>query len=186
MSKEFNTLDRSKSKKEKVLEQKPHDRKGPILAAFVAMVVATGLGFHFWKSPSTVATNDSPAHGITTTAEGVSYPLTVFDDGVARHFEQQFGEITVRYFILKSSDGVVRAAFDACDVCWPEGKGYQQQGDVMVCRNCGRQFPSIRINEVKGGCNPAPLKRNIEDDRLVIRTLDIEKGRAYFDFKGKV
>jgi uncharacterized membrane protein len=83
---------------------------------------------------------------------------------------------TISYFILKSTDGVIRAAFDACDVCWPEGKGYVQDGDrSMICRNCGRRFESVKVNEVQGGCNPAPLKRAIEGDQVVIRVDDLKR-----------
>jgi uncharacterized membrane protein len=77
---------------------------------------------------------------------------------------------------------VIRAAFDACDVCWPSGKGYFQDGDHMVCRNCGRRFVSVKVNEVKGGCNPAPLNRKVEGKDLVIQVADILDGRKYFDF----
>jgi uncharacterized membrane protein len=118
-------------------------------------------------------------------ADEVRFSMAQFDDGQARHFEHEVGDLTVRYFVLKSSDGVVRAAFDACDVCWPAGRGYVQEGDVMVCRNCGRRFASVRINEVKGGCNPAPLQRAIDGDQLVIRIADIEAGKGYFDLKQK-
>ena len=79
-----------------------------------------------------------------------------------------------------------RAAFDACDVCWPSGKGYYQEDDNMVCRNCGRKFASVLVNEVKGGCNPAPLNREVQGDKLVIKIEDIAKGKQYFDFSGKV
>lgn len=121
----------------------------------------------------------------SATASTVAYPLNQFDDGKARHFSYQSGGHTIRYFVLKSYDGVVRAAFDACDVCWPAGKGYYQEGDTMVCRNCGRRFASNRINEVKGGCNPAPLDRSVHDNQLVIRVNDILKGKPYFDFSGR-
>ena len=78
---------------------------------------------------------------------------------------------------------MIRAAFDACDVCWRENKGYVQKGDVMVCKNCGRRFPSVRINEVRGGCNPAPLKREVENGTVIIRVADILEGKRYFDFR---
>jgi uncharacterized membrane protein len=111
------------------------------------------------------------------------YQISQFADGKARHFTYSApGGITIKYFIIKSSDGVIRAAFDACDVCWPSGKGYQQDGDTMVCRNCGKRFASKLVNEVKGGCNPAPLKRTIKGDKLVIQTKDILEGRNYFNF----
>ena len=118
--------------------------------------------------------------------EVVTHPLSLFDDGMAKHFQLKAQNgITVKYFVLKSSDGVVRAAFDACDVCWPSGKGYFQEQDNMVCRNCGKRFASIKINEIKGGCNPAPLKRKVEGDKLVIDVADILEGTSYFDFKGR-
>jgi uncharacterized membrane protein len=114
----------------------------------------------------------------------VTHPVSLFDEGKAKHFEFQADNgITIKYFVLKSSDGVVRAAFDACDVCWPSGKGYYQEQDKMVCRNCGKRFASVKINVVKGGCNPAPLARKVDGDNLVIQVADILKGQSYFDFR---
>jgi len=55
----------------------------------------------------------------------------------------------------------------------------------MVCRNCGRKFASVLVNVVQGGCNPAPLKRKIENGNLVIQINDILDGKQYFNF-GKV
>lgn len=116
----------------------------------------------------------------------MTYPVSQFADGKARHYAYKTEEgHEIRYFILKSADGVIRAAFDACDVCWPENKGYYQEGDMMVCRNCGRRFASVKVNEVKGGCNPAPLERSITGDRLVLRVEDILEGIKFFDFSGR-
>ena len=52
----------------------------------------------------------------------------------------------------------------------------------MVCRNCGRKFRSTRVNEVKGGCNPAPLNRKVQNGKVMIQTSDLLQGRIYFDF----
>ncbi len=118
-------------------------------------------------------------------ASDATYPVAQFSDGKAKYFAYKTPEgITVKYFVIKSPDGVIRAAFDACDVCWPEGKGYAQKGDYMVCRNCGKQFHANRINEVHGGCNPAPLTRKVENNQVVIKSEDIEKGKRYFDLAG--
>jgi uncharacterized membrane protein len=38
------------------------------------------------------------------------------------------------------------------------------------------------VNEVQGGCNPAPLSRNVDGENIVIKVDDILKGRQYFDF----
>jgi uncharacterized membrane protein len=116
-------------------------------------------------------------------APEVIYPVKTFQNGEARFYSHAAGNgMTIKYFILKSSDGVIRAAFDACDVCWREGKGYTQKGDFMICKNCGRRFSSARINEVQGGCNPAPLTRTIRGDNLVLQVKDILEGAKYFDF----
>jgi uncharacterized membrane protein len=75
---------------------------------------------------------------------------------------------------------VVRAAFNACDVCYAAKRGYTQDGDVMVCMNCGRRFPADQINVLQGGCNPAPLERAIDAGDLVLRVDDIVRGSRYF------
>ncbi len=115
--------------------------------------------------------------------EEITYPVKDFQDGKARYYEYKANDkITIKYFILKSSDGIIRAAFDACDVCWPQGKGYVQKGDYMVCRNCGRRFASVNVNVITGGCNPGALKRAVVGDNLVIKVKDILDGKQYFDF----
>jgi len=143
-----------------------------IIAAAAVFYVSQGDQV---RSATTVA---PPAAGSTS----VAFPVSLFEDGKARHFEHTDGKFTIRYFILKSSDGIIRAAFDACDVCWPAGKGYYQEGDYMVCRNCGRRFASVLVNEVKGGCNPAPLNRSVQNGKLIIQVKNILEGKQYFDF----
>jgi uncharacterized membrane protein len=113
----------------------------------------------------------------------IAYPVKNFQNGKAQFFQYKTGDgVTIKYFIVKSSDGVIRAAFDACDVCWPEGKGYFQKDDYMVCKNCGRRFASDRVNVITGGCNPGALKREVLGDKLVIKAKDIAEGKKYFNF----
>ena len=160
-----------------------------VLSICVALAIAAAVIFqgNALTSQDRQVTESSTARDKGgSLAQVVAYPLSLFDEGEAKHFELQADNgITIKYFVLKSSDGVVRAAFDACDVCWPSGKGYFQEGDNVVCRNCGKRFASDKINEVKGGCNPAPLKRKIEGDNLVITIADILDGKSYFDFQGR-
>ena len=173
------------AKKAAVLGTERKSRAPLIIACFCAILILGGA-FAFYSLSGKNTVDSNPQAVMTTDAEVVSYPAELFEDGKARHFEYQHNDITVRYFILKSSDGIIRAAFDACDVCWPAGKGYYQEGDFMVCRNCGRRFESIMVNEVKGGCNPAPLNRELEGNNLVININDILTGKKYFNFSGRV
>jgi uncharacterized membrane protein len=142
------------------------------------MSVAAGIlvlaGILFFLSATKGAAAADPA------AE-VVYPVKDFQNGDARFYSYPAGNgVTIKYFILKSSDGVIRAAFDACDVCFEARRGYEQKGDFMVCKNCGRRFASVRVNEVTGGCNPGPLTREIKGDKVVLKVKDILEGKQYF------
>jgi uncharacterized membrane protein len=164
-----------------------NDKKNrlPLILVLCAVVIA-GAGVYLMlnKGGGNAVSVESKVSA-EKAGDQMSYPVSMFADGRARHFELKHANLTIRYFILKSSDGVIRAAFDACDVCWPAGKGYYQDGDVMVCRNCGRRFASVLVNEVQGGCNPAPLKRSLQGEQVVILAQDILEGKQYFDFTGK-
>lgn len=99
----------------------------------------------------------------------LSIPVKKISDGKAHYFQTRSESgVMVKFFLVKSGDGIIRAAIDACDVCFRSGKGYVQEDNVMVCTNCGMRFATDRINEVKGGCNPAPLERHMEGKNLII------------------
>lgn len=150
---------------------------GLLLAAvFVAVAEAGLLDGLFRKSPAEAA----KTAGVVETADQVKIPLKALDSGKAIFLETESEGRTLYYFALKSSDGAYRAALDACDVCFRMNRGYRQEGDLMVCNNCGQTFPSNRIGEVKGGCNPHPLANRIEGGQMVIRKTDILAGKDYF------
>lgn len=111
-------------------------------------------------------------------------PIKEISNGKAHYFETKAEDgVMTKFFVVKSHDGIIRAAIDACDVCYKTGKGYVQQGNVMVCTNCGRKFATDRINEVKGGCNPAPLLRKIDGKNLVVSMKDINANSWYCKYK---
>lgn len=172
--------DKIAAKKAAVLGTDKKSRLPLFVAVLGSVLIVAAAVFYVSKGDSiqtaTVAAPSAPG------STAVAFPVNLFEDGKARHFEHTDGKFTIRYFVLKSSDGILRAAFDACDVCWPANKGYYQEGDYMVCRNCGRRFASVRVNEVKGGCNPAPLNRSVENGKLIIQVKDILDGKQYFNF----
>jgi len=122
----------------------------------------------------------------TVQVKEIVYPASKFDDGKARFYEFKTKDAAkIKYFIIKSSDGVIRAAFDSCDVCWREGKGYSQKDDFMVCNNCGKRFKSTKINEVSGGCNPTPLTRKTENGKVIITIENLLEGKQFFARGGR-
>lgn len=121
------------------------------------------------------ATEVRPANGAFV------FPTSSVGDGKAKYFVYKHSPSQwIRFFVLKSRDGVIRAAFDACDVCFRSKKGYIQRGNNMVCANCGLKFKSEKINEIKGGCNPAPLRRTLKGANLIISQRDVMSGLRYF------
>jgi len=147
-----------------------------ILVVVVAAVSAGVLDGLLKKSPAGIG----KAAGVAETADIVRIPLNALDSGKALFLPLESEGRQVYYFALKSRDGAYRAALDACDVCFKSNRGYRQEGDLMVCNNCGQTFPSNRIGEIKGGCNPHPLARGIEGQDLVIRKDDILAREDYF------
>ena len=178
------TIEKQQAKKDVVLGTKKN-RPLPLIVALVCAVLIVAGGIYLVGYDRFATAPVAASSSTENTLSQVTFPASLFEDGKARHFEHVSGNFTVKYFILKSTDGIIRAAFDACDVCWPAGKGYYQEGDYMVCRNCGRRFASARVNEVKGGCNPAPLNRKVENGKVVIEVKDILDGAQYFNFPGK-
>ncbi|MCJ7827524.1 DUF2318 domain-containing protein [Patescibacteria group bacterium] len=76
------------------------------------------------------------------------------------YFSQKAAK-TVYFFIIQASDGTYRAAANACEVCFGEKKGFYQDGEQIVCKNCQQVFPKERIGIEKGGCNPAPISSDV-------------------------
>lgn len=176
-----NMQSKSEAKKAAVLDTGKKS-KAPLFITLIAVaIIAAGTILLLGGKSGTGPAATAVAAG---SGETVSFPVSLFEDGRARYFKYDAPNgMQVRYFILKSSDGVIRAAFDSCDVCWTANKGYRQVDDFMVCNNCGQRFPSVKVNVVKGGCNPAPLNRSIQGDKLVIKVADIiEGGNFYFNF----
>ena len=139
------------------------------LVLILILTVAAACG-----GPKDKYSKVTPENGI------ISIPISQVNDGNVHYYTASAAGKEVKFFILRSGDGVIRAAFDACDVCFPEKKGYRQEGEFMICNNCGQKFHSSRINVVKGGCNPSPLHREQQGDQLVIKIADVATGARYF------
>lgn len=144
-----------------------------IISALIVGIVVSAQAYSEKKSYGTSRALQS-SNGI------VKIPLVQVNDGVAHFFHYTLRGKDIRFFILKSSDGVIRTAFDTCDVCYKAKRGYRQEGDFMICNNCGNRFPSGNINVLRGGCNPVPLERTVSGGNLIIKIQDILKGEFYF------
>ena len=111
----------------------------------------------------------------------VTIPIAKVSDGEAHFFRYDDGGKDIGFFVVKGSDGVLHTAFDACDVCFREKKGYVQQGEFMICKNCNRKFAVVRIGpHAIGGCNPSYLPAQQSGSNVVISVNDLRSGTRFF------
>jgi uncharacterized membrane protein len=110
-----------------------------------------------------------PKAGISSRA--TFFPVTV--DGVK-----------MEILAVKASDGTIRTALNTCQVCFNSGRGwYVQQGDVLVCQNCGNRFQVDQIELQKNGCNPIPITKDIKTEdakAIMIQAAVLEQAKPFF------
>ncbi len=168
--------DARQSKRDQFTDPEKKGGAGKIISILLVLVVAVAAGGYLLLGQGA-----SDGYAKVKGYDGVvRIDLADVSDGQAHYFKFASSRGEIKFFVVKSVDGVMRAAFDACDVCYREKKGYRQEGNMMVCNNCNMKFRTDRVNEVKGGCNPAPLSRKIEGQQLVINEQDIVNGAWYF------
>lgn len=109
-----------------------------------------------------------PLSDLGTTAKFYTY---ITDDGV-----------TVKYFAVIGSDGQPHTAFDACEVCYDAKKGYYQDGEDMVCRNCGNRYLTNQMGTANkgGGCWPGYLESSVVGNEVIISFEELEAGKWFF------
>jgi uncharacterized membrane protein len=169
---------REKKRAQFAENNKPKSKLTPILV-ILALALAGAAVYMIVSTSSEAPTATSAVSTNSGNAAAVRIPISDVSSK-AKFFDVNAAGKKVRFFVLKSSDGVYRAAMDACDTCWHAKQGYRQEGDEMVCNNCGLKFHSTLINQVSGGCNPIGLPCAVEGDQLVIKTSDIEARNRYF------
>lgn len=182
MSEEENALQSEREgKRAQFAQEAPAGARGNNSVKVLALVALAlvGLAAYFVAG----ASGDGAASGkgpLRAEAGAVSIPVSELSDK-ARFYEYQTAAgKSVRFFAMRSSDGAYRAALNACDVCYAGKQGYRQEGEDMVCNQCGMHFPSAKVNEAKGGCNPIGLERRVEGDRVRIDARGLEAGARYF------
>lgn len=111
----------------------------------------------------------------------VSIPLAKVADGKAHFYRFEDGGKEIPFFAVKAPDGSYKTAFDACDSCYREKKGYEQQGANMNCKNCNKKFAIHNLGpNATGGCNPGYLPHQLKGDAISISVNDLKGGARYF------
>lgn len=143
--------------------------------SIMAAVILTFVIVHRQGSTQTVDAELLPMR------DDVRLEGKTFDDGRAHFYRGTTdGGGEIRFFVIKASDGVLHAAFDACELCYKEHRGFRQSGHTMVCNACGRVFPVASIDQGRGDCHPISLDRDLQRQHVTIETAALQKGAKYF------
>ncbi len=87
--------------------------------------------------------------------------------------------VTVSFFVVRRG-GDVRAFFDACEKCYPEGKGYRVQGEGVSCNTCNVRYPVEELETGLGSCHPIPLPSTYREGIVRIALADLADGCRLF------
>jgi uncharacterized membrane protein len=106
----------------------------------------------------------------------------------ASYYDYDAGGTVMQVIALKAQDGSIKTVLNTCQVCYDSGKGYyiqveDEEGEELVCQNCGNMFPPDQLGIIKDGCNPIPIPpSSVSDDGTTIK-IDknfLDGNKAYF------
>lgn len=154
---------------------KNNDRKRIMVIAAVAVLLLIAV-FNL-KNP--LKSEDAIGKTVNSAAEVTDHDIVIPVSDVtedARFYPAVIDGTRLEVIAVKAPDGTIRTAFNTCQVCYSSGKGYyKQEGDQLVCQNCGNHFTMSEVAVSKGGCNPVPITDDYKttDDKNITISKDI-------------
>ena len=113
------------------------------------------------ETSTTAQTSENTTNEVTKITSGNALSIPVDVDG-----------IEMEVIAVKDSTGTIRTAFNTCQICYDSGKGYyKQEGDKLVCQNCGNSFTMDQVGEISRGCDPWPIldeNKTVTDEEIEI------------------
>lgn len=155
-------------------------KKNPnLILGVVAVIVISIAAFTFFNSKNneeSLAKQTKPT-AISATNENGELVINKADiTETASFYAYDKLDTYMEVLAVKASDGTIRTAFNTCQVCYASGRGYYvQEGNVLICQNCGNRFKMDEVEVARGGCNPVPIFKDwkTENDSTITITKDI-------------
>ncbi len=138
-------------------------RRWSFAAAILCALVIVSLAAEFAYSRAMAA--PTPAKTLEAQNNQVRIPLSELTDQSLHFYTADVNGTVVRFLIIHKTNGDYTAALDACQICGRAG--YRQEGQNVICRNCGASIyvPSIGDH---GGCNPIPVKSSVVGGEVIV------------------
>ncbi len=132
-------------------------------AAILCILVVLSLAAEFVYARAMNA--PSPARMLVVQNNEVRIPLSELQDTSVHFYTADLNNAAMRFLVIHQTDGNYATALDACQICgW---SGYRQEGQNVVCRNCGATIYLPSVGE-SGGCNPIPVKSRVEAGEVIV------------------
>jgi high-affinity iron transporter len=127
----------------------------------VAVVVSFAGDYVYGR----VAAAPSPARMLTAEDNQVRIPLSELADSSLHFYTADVDGSVIRFLVIHKLNGDYAAALDACQICGTAG--YRQEGQSVICRNCGAAIYIPSIGQ-SGGCNPISVKSRVEGGEVIV------------------
>jgi high-affinity iron transporter len=131
-------------------------RRWSFAAAILCAAVVISLAAEFAYGRAVSA--QSPAKVLIAEDNQVRIPLSELTDASLHFYTADVSGTEIRFLVIHKTNGDYTAALDACQICGRAG--YRQEGQNIICRNCGASIYVPSIGD-RGGCNPIPVKTNV-------------------------
>lgn len=152
---------------------------GKLISIALSTVIIVGLGF-FLLGGGKIKDNKGNSSVVKAAVKIDKKDVT----STVKFYPYESNGINMEVFAVKASDETIRTALNTCQICYSSGRGYYiQEGDELVCQNCGNRFNIDQVEKIKNGCNPVPvLEENKTDDgsNIIIDGKFLDEKRVLF------
>ena len=157
-------------------------RKNMVLAAIIVFALGITTYSVFFTGGNGSETVSS-VQSVTNESGDMEIPISDITEDASFYAYDEL-ESKMEVIAVKASDGTIRTAFNTCQVCYSSGKGYYvQEGDQLVCQNCGNTFSMDDVEVTRGGCNPVPIndeQTKTNSDTIVIPKEFLKEAEVIF------
>lgn len=154
----------------------------PVAVAAVLAAVCLGV-FLIPRGGQTAEAGSSGKAQTIQAGESLSIPISEIT-ATASFYPVEVNGTEMEILAVLDSQGNIRTAFNTCQVCYSSGRGYYvQDGDVLVCQNCGNRFTVDQVEIETGGCNPWPIfetDKTVTDEAVLISYDFLDTSRGIF------
>lgn len=152
----------------------------PVLILLVAAIFVLGNR----PSGATTKPGGGAAKSVFTESGDLQIPISEVSEK-ANFYPVEIDGTKLEVIAVKAPDGSVRTAFNTCQVCYDSGRGYyKQDGNTLVCQNCGNRFTMDQVEVASGGCNPVPIfpdNKTADDTNITISQEFLTKAKVIFE-----